>query len=63
MRARSQSEAHLGIAVPHMRYIVDAVQILYSICIIQAAALPPDNVQGLAVVQSGVGPNVGPPLG
>ena len=56
-------EAHLGIAMPHMRHIVHAVQIFHAICIIQVAALPPDNVQGLAVVQSSVGPNVGLPLG
>ena len=49
--------------MPHMRHIVDAVQILYAIRIIQAAALPPDNMQGLAIVQSGAGPYVGPPFG
>ena len=59
MSACSRLEAHLGIAVPNMRHIVDAVQILHAIRIIQVAALAPDNVQGLAVVQSGARPDVG----
>ena len=62
-RSRETPGAYLGIAMPHMCHIVDTVQILHAICIVQVAALAPDNVQRVLVVERCVGPNVSFPLG
>jgi hypothetical protein len=42
--------------------VVDTIQVLHTICIIEMAALPPDNVQRVLVIERCVRADVGFPL-
>ena len=60
---REHSITRLGMAVPHVRHIVGAVQVLVAVGIVQEAALPAHDVQRPVVVQRRVGADDRAPLG
>ena len=51
---RAVMNPHLRVAVPHMRHVVDRVQVGPALLVVQVGALAPHNVQRLLVVEGGL---------